>query len=508
MVNMLNIFHLHESTKFVLLFVMLFLMLLLSIAMLLFNAGPRTKTTTIKLEGFDTVNLQFETTIEVPADYKMSDVDRQNGYYMVKNTNPDTYLQNPYLKVKLPYGYYRASDTQMAKIPYGYVLQQQGEDLNVDYTKMIIPKTSSTKYGSADPNTYSSSSSFFAKGKAVSVPANGEIPDGMYVLPENQNQMAKLPPNMKPNIDGLDIEGAEIAPKLVKHYNNKVGYVSESEYYSKVYTLPYNVGSPNSIFKTLLNNDGRAFKLPDGLYYYNNGNTKLPNTQPTDTVWMQYDNPNADKVLFLPYGKVPRKDSAGNFLPGYMDNPYLISPTGDIKYDQNYTDIKNNYDVEFHANVELLKAQNDMYDINFGSITVLDQTGNLVVLPRSQVQGDITYYQPATFRFGASTYVPNYEDSVYLSRTSHMPTMAEYRSAFKTVGFCEENKASPLLIEEKCTALKPDTCSSTACCVLLGGAKCVAGNENGPTMKQNYGDVFIRNKDFYTHMGKCYGNCP
>ena len=84
----------------------------------------------------------------------------------------------------------------MAKIPYGYVLQQQGEDLNVDYTKMIIPKTSSTKYGSADPNTYSSSSSFFAKGKAVSVPANGEIPDGMYVLPENQNQMAKLPPNI------------------------------------------------------------------------------------------------------------------------------------------------------------------------------------------------------------------------------------------------------------------------------------------------------------------------
>ena len=105
MVNLLNIFHLHESTKFVLLFVMLFLMLLLSIAMLLFNAGPRTKTTTIKLEGFDTVNLQFETTIEVPADYKMSDVDRQNGYYMVKNTNPDTYLQNPYLKVKLPDGY-------------------------------------------------------------------------------------------------------------------------------------------------------------------------------------------------------------------------------------------------------------------------------------------------------------------------------------------------------------------------------------------------------------------
>jgi len=497
-------FHLHESTKFLLLCIMLFLMVLLSISMLIFNNKP----VTVKQEGFDTEKLKFDTLIEVPADYAISDIDRQNGYYIVKNTNKDTNVINPYLKVKLPYGYYRVSDTEMSKIPYGYMLQQQGEDLNVDYTKMIIPKTTSAKYGSDDPNLYNPSNNFFAKGKAVSVPANGEIPDGMYVLPENQNQMAKLPPNMKPNIDGLDIEGSEIAPKLVKQYNDKVGYVSEKEYYSKVYTLPYTITNDKSIFKNLSNNDGKAFKLPDGLYYYNNGNTKLPNTQPTDTIWMQYDNPSATKVMFLPYGKVPKKDSAGNFLPGYMDNPYLISTTGDIKYDQNYTDIKNNYDVEFHANVEVLKAQNDMYDINFGSITVLDQTGNLVVLPRSQVQGDITYYQPATFRFGASTYVPKYEDSVYLSRTSHMPTMAEYRSAFKTVGFCEENKASPLLIEEKCTALKPDTCSSTACCVLLGGAKCVAGNENGPTMKQNYGDVFIRNKDFYTHMGKCYGNCP
>jgi hypothetical protein len=86
--------------------------------------------------------------------------------------------------------------------------------------------------------------------------------------------------------------------------------------------------------------------------------------------------------------------------------------------------------------------------------------------------------------------------------------MSEYRSAFKTVGFCEENKASPFVLEEKCNALKPDTCGSTSCCVLLGGAKCVSGNISGPYMKQNYGDVFVRNKDYYTHMGKCYGNCP
>jgi len=44
--------------------------------------------------------------------------------------------------------------------------------------------------------------------------------------------------------------------------------------------------------------------------------------------------------------------------------------------------------------------------------------------------------------------------------------------------------------------------------VLLGGQKCVAGNENGPTMKANYSDFLVLNKDFYYYQGKCYGNCP
>jgi len=506
MVNLIKIFTLKEPTKFMILCTMLLFMVVFSVSILILNSGPIV--IDVDVEGFDTVNLTFDVSIPVPNTYSMSNLDRQNGYYIVKNTDPSTNTDNPKLKVKLPYGYYRVNDNQMAKIPYGFVVQPQGDDLTVDYTKIIIPKTASAAYGSANPNAYSTSSSFFAKGKSVSVPANREIPDGMYVLPDNQNQMAKLPPNMKPNIDRLEIEGSEVAPKLVKIYSNTIGYVSETEYYQKVFTLPGTNTNPNNVFKNITNNGGKAFKLPDVLYYYNNGNTKIASSQPNDTVWAQYDNPSATKVMFLPYGKVPKKGSGGEFLPGYIDNPYLISPTGNFTYNQNYSDVKTNYDVEFHANVDILKAQNDMYDINFGSITVLDQTGNLVVLPRSKVQGDITYYQPATFKFGAATYVPKYEDSVYLSRTSHMPTMAEYRSAFKTVGFCEENKVSPLLLEEKCGILNPETCSSTSCCVLLGGSKCVSGNANGPSMKQNYGDVFIRNKDFYTHMGKCYGNCP
>jgi hypothetical protein len=64
-------------------------------------------------------------------------------------------------------------------------------------------------------------------------------------------------------------------------------------------------------------------------------------------------------------------------------------------------------------------------------------------------------------------------------------------------------------LEEKCNAVAPESCASTSCCVLLGGEKCVSGNENGPYMTANYTDYTLtaRNKDFYYYQGKCYGNC-
>jgi len=471
-------------------------MIILSVSVLFLN-----NTSSDEIEGFDTVPIKYEVDIDLPSGYtlgQMSISDKNNGYYFTKDPTDPSKRK----KVKLPYGYYKVDDSVMAVIPYGYMLVNQGDDESVDYMKQIVPKTTAKIYQSGNSLAYNTTSGFFADGKAVNVPANGEVPDEMYVLPSNHGKMAKLPPNMKPNIDSLDIEGTAANPILKKKYSSTLGYISENEYYAKVYTLTEN---STSVFKNLTNDI--AFKLPDGIYYFDNNKVKNTNVL-TLSEWDQYNNSLANKVQFLPYGKIPKRKPDGNFLPGYIDNPSLISKTGTFGYDQNYSDIKNNYSVEFHGNIDTLKAQNDMYDISFGEITVLDKTGNLVVLPRSQIQGDITYYQPATFRFGAATYVPKYEDSVYLSRTSHMPTMAEYRSAFKTVGFCEEHQHSPIVIEEKCNALSAETCGSTSCCVLLGGSKCVSGNTKGPTMKQNYGDVFIRNKDFYTHLGKCYGNCP
>jgi len=130
--------------------------------------------------------------------------------------------------------------------------------------------------------------------------------------------------------------------------------------------------------------------------------------------------------------------------------------------------------------------------------------------------GAVTYNEPGYFRFGPSSYVPNYEDSVYLSRLTDVnwkTPVVDFaanvtNSGAQLGGFCSFNKSNPGQTELECNKLDKNTCAATSCCALLGGQKCVAGNESGPTMKSNFSDIYIRNKDHYYYQGKCYGNCP
>ena len=490
---------LSDTFKLWILFILLCSLALISVVFFMFPTERSENT----IEGLVNegplkyASLAFFATDNLPiqnGQVNMSPTDVANGFYFIHNSiNPQGNL-----KVQMPYGYYKVNDETMAQIPNGYMLQKQGTDPNVDYTKIIIPKTNAAIYASGNPADYNPNSNFFAQAKPIPAPKNGNIPDGMYLIPSDHTKMATLPPGMKPNVVSLDVSNNGTV--LIKHYGNTIGYVSEAEYYEKVFTI----NTPEFSKRTPTGQEN-ASPLPNEIYY---DASLVAGYIGRDPTWEGYSNPYADRVRFLPYGKIANRDANGYFLPGYKQNPDLISPTGDFTYDINYKDVGNRLDVEYHGNLQTLQERNDFRNPEFGAMTVLDQCGNLITIPRSSVQGDITYFQPSSFKYGISTYVPKYEDSVYLSRTSHMPTMAEYRSAFKTVGFCKENKDSPAKIEEKCSALSAETCASTSCCVLLGGAKCVAGNQNGPTLKQNYGDVFLRNKDYYTHLGDCYGNCP
>jgi len=169
----------------------------------------------------------------------------------------------------------------------------------------------------------------------------------------------------------------------------------------------------------------------------------------------------------------------------------------------------NNYNVEYHDDInKIISDQDEKVGLSNRSIKVKDQSGNIITMTVPEIQGSITYYEPGTYRFGASSYVPNYEDSVFLSKTTGMSNLKKIQDTASMLGgFCQHYKNNPDKLEEICRSTDKNKCGSTSCCVLLGGSNCVSGNKNGPYVKSNYSDVFIRNKDFYYFEGKCYGNC-
>jgi hypothetical protein len=192
----------------------------------------------------------------------------------------------------------------------------------------------------------------------------------------------------------------------------------------------------------------------------------------------------------------------------------------------NRTNMVDGDNTQYDQNVDYNKVdknsqdQSNQKDANKGVYYQFDSTGKLVEVNYKESNfAPVLYYIPGAYKFGSSNFVPNYEDSVYLSRvTRQSQTMtgtgtnsdnrAEIVNTRSTLGgFCNSTKNNKMDMEQKCNKLSLDACASTSCCVLLGGQKCVAGNENGAYMTANYTDYTLRNKDFYYYQGKCYGNC-
>ena len=106
--------------------------------------------------------------------------------------------------------------------------------------------------------------------------------------------------------------------------------------------------------------------------------------------------------------------------------------SGGIKVDISDNPLYNyrtdNYNVEYHDSVDVWKNKKGNMDLSFGNIWVVDASGNKVNIPYSSLSNFTTYNQPGTFTYGASSYVPSYEDSIYLSRSTGLPTVSKYNS--------------------------------------------------------------------------------
>lgn len=200
--------------------------------------------------------------------------------------------------------------------------------------------------------------------------------------------------------------------------------------------------------------------------------------------------------IFNGTGNIENNENIGNNIQGNT-----------IPHNTKYTnDISQIMNIQYHDTEEQIRENTDT---NLDYYIIYDKSGNPIKYPTTKAQGNINYYSPGAFKFGSTTYVPNYEDSIYLSKLTGLSTATPiYDKESIRKGFCKYYENQHDKIETVCNELTPNECITRNCCVLMGGSKCVAGNEKGPTYKTNYGDVFLRNKDYYYYQSKCYGNCP
>ena len=161
---------------------------------------------------------------------------------------------------------------------------------------------------------------------------------------------------------------------LTNYYSLKEGLDN-----SDAINIPVDGVIPDGYYKI---DDKTMKKIPYGYTTNTEKNELLPNTQ--SSFWVDY---------------VKKKDNV-------MDDPILNSK----KYNSD------NYDLLYHDSEETIKYQSGLYGSEFGTTMVLDSCGNKLLIPYNEVQGYPIYYKPGTYKYGGSTYIPNYEDSVFLSK--------------------------------------------------------------------------------------------
>lgn len=259
-------------------------------------------------------------------------------------------------------------------------------------------------------------------------------------------------------------------------------------------SLAFSMTFPLYEGQSIIKKDNKTYVVDGDYTQDNNGDI-----QTIDGKTVELDNIRERKTMvFDASGNISTKDAEG-------DSQYNMDADGNVKKNEFW-----NADTafpEYHDSARSLirgvpiQNQKKMY--------VAGKDGKIIEIPWTGSQTSINYNEPGYFRYQPSNFIPNYEDSVYLSRLTGLSTTKPVEdTASKMGGFCEYHKHSPIKIEQECGKLEKDSCASTSCCVLLGGSRCVGGNAKGPTMKANYSDLTILNRDHYFYKGKCYGNCP
>jgi len=88
-----------------------------------------------------------------------------------------------------------------------------------------------------------------------------------------------------------------------------------------------------------------------------------------------------------------------------------------------YTKAINDYDVEYHDSAEKI-AKEQQNSIGSNTVFVFDPNRlpepGMIAINAPLVQNSPTYYYPGEYKYGAATYIPDYTESVLLSKKNNL----------------------------------------------------------------------------------------
>ena len=130
-----------------------------------------------------------------------------------------------------------------------------------------------------------------------------------------------------------------------------------------------------------------------------------------------------DSLAKIKTDKAISDAKSGGFESGFVETgPPAVEIDQKTADKIDYSKGLNNLDIEYHDSAEKI-AKDTGYGLDVGVVWLYDPIEKKkVAVARPAIQNSATYYEPGTYTYGASKYVPNYTESVLLSTTNDYMT--------------------------------------------------------------------------------------
>lgn len=127
-----------------------------------------------------------------------------------------------------------------------------------------------------------------------------------------------------------------------------------------------------------------------------------------------------DSLAKIKTDKAISDAKSGGFESGFVETGAPATEIDQKTADKiDYSKGLNNLDIEYHDSAEKI-AKDTGYGLEVGVVWLYDPIQKKkIAVARPAIQNSATYYEPGTYTYGASKYVPDYSESVLLSKANN-----------------------------------------------------------------------------------------